>query len=335
MAPEQHTGDPSLLSEATDVYGLGGVLYFLLFGEPPHAGDRPLPPFEPAAPKPGDAAIGVVSVATSGVDRAECRVLLRVCRHALERRIEGRYATATDFADELSRIQSWQNATRRRRRGFAALIGLGLLFTAAAAFPSLVSEPPQGTASPLRLSVRLHAGLRYIPWPNCGPLHSGDRIEAAIETPLPTATGLYVATAHRHVFPCLPLAGVTDDRVLFPDDQQGWQVDVMSPWSLVIAGLGRDGRRPREADLMEALRTVELRIPFDCNALELCDPLSNPELHRQAEIDLAASVDREGVAAVRRLLEVLDVAFEQYHVLTLEAAPPESVPGRAITSAVP
>ncbi len=38
MAPEQARGDGSKISVATDVYGLGGVLYHLLVGKPPYVG---------------------------------------------------------------------------------------------------------------------------------------------------------------------------------------------------------------------------------------------------------------------------------------------------------
>jgi eukaryotic-like serine/threonine-protein kinase len=57
MSPEQSLGDPSNFTERTDVYGLGGVLFFLLTGEAPNRIQRPqdLEPYFRHSPVPSPA----------------------------------------------------------------------------------------------------------------------------------------------------------------------------------------------------------------------------------------------------------------------------------------
>ena len=54
MSPEQWAGDPGTLTERTDVYGLGGVLFFLLTGQAPNQIQRPtdLDPYFRHSPVP-------------------------------------------------------------------------------------------------------------------------------------------------------------------------------------------------------------------------------------------------------------------------------------------
>ena len=42
MSPEQANGDATRIGPWTDVFGLGGVLYYLLTGRPVYQGDRDL-----------------------------------------------------------------------------------------------------------------------------------------------------------------------------------------------------------------------------------------------------------------------------------------------------
>jgi serine/threonine-protein kinase len=96
MAPEQASGHRLAMTTATDVYGLGTILYALLTGRAPFQGDdlfhildrvRTEPPTRPGRDNP----------------RLE-RDLELICLKALEKEPARRYASAAAFADELDRF---------------------------------------------------------------------------------------------------------------------------------------------------------------------------------------------------------------------------------------
>ncbi len=97
LSPEQAWGRTRELGPPTDVYGLGGILYWLLAGRPPFRG-----------PTLGDV-LDAVQTAPLQPPSAYRRVpadLDWVCRKALERRPGARYATAEELADDLERVRS-------------------------------------------------------------------------------------------------------------------------------------------------------------------------------------------------------------------------------------
>lgn len=118
MAPEMATGDGKLLSEATDVYLMGGMLYELLAGVQPHHAPDPVsalllaskghvPDFPPEAP----------------------RVLVEICRKALSPDPEDRHRSAAEFRTDLMRYMRQRSARRsladaqRATSALAELVG--------------------------------------------------------------------------------------------------------------------------------------------------------------------------------------------------------------------
>src|SRR5947199_171577 len=97
MPPEQARGQLKAMGPASDVYGLGAVLYCLLTGRPPFQAADPLETMrqvcdeEPVPPRQ----------LNPGVPHD----LATVCLKALQKEAARRYASAADLAEDLGRFE--------------------------------------------------------------------------------------------------------------------------------------------------------------------------------------------------------------------------------------
>jgi tRNA A-37 threonylcarbamoyl transferase component Bud32 len=139
MAPEQASGRVKNLTVATDVYGLGAVLYAALVGRPPfsgHTGLETLRLVTDQTPRPVRAERAAVS-----------RDLETICLKCLEKDPQARYASAEAVADDLDRFLRREPIRARPIGQFGRLVRWCRRRPAVASLKTIMTlgfDPPSG-----------------------------------------------------------------------------------------------------------------------------------------------------------------------------------------------
>jgi serine/threonine protein kinase len=168
MSPEQAQGRADRISPRTDVFGLGGLLYHLLTGQPLYRGLSRLSMLRQA--------LKAEYLPVRQVNRRVPRALERICHNALTHDPERRYRTAIDLERAL------RGFLARRRIAAAGLIGLAVLaawlLTPRSQPRSSEPEPAvisPTTAAPLKIVKFESEHLRGDPSQSFGPLGLSSR----------------------------------------------------------------------------------------------------------------------------------------------------------------
>lgn len=118
LAPEMVRGEMTALGPATDVYLLGGILYEILTGRPPHDGTTVMETLRQAAK--GEVAPPEEVSASPGVTPALSRVVMK----ALAARMADRYASVPEFQQALREVLANSESLAISRRAAALLAGI-------------------------------------------------------------------------------------------------------------------------------------------------------------------------------------------------------------------
>ena len=175
MAPEQARGETAAVGPRSDLFGLGGVLYFLLTGQAPFTADNAAAAEERARRCDFDR----TALRRAGVPRR----LEAICLKAMAERPEDRYGRAEEFAEELERFVRRPHVIRRVLLAAAAILLVGAVGLWFATRPAATPVLPAAPNAP-ELLIQVARGDAYLDLRSALPLKTEtDRVQIVAKVP--------------------------------------------------------------------------------------------------------------------------------------------------------
>jgi eukaryotic-like serine/threonine-protein kinase len=223
MAPEQARGEVTAIGPRSDVFALGGVLFFLLTGQAPFAASDPAAAVDRAARCDFDrAALHQASVP---------RRLEKICLRAMAAQPADRYADAEELAEDLERYVRRPRLLARLGLAVAAaslmiLLGIWLMYR-----PWSAPAVPQGQEV-TELRVQIERAGEYFDLQTALPLNAAtDKLQVMAKVP-PKLRAVMLYLDPRGKVRRLPAEQSSADtflRLVFPGDGKQVPLEVDAP----------------------------------------------------------------------------------------------------------
>lgn len=220
MAPEQLSNHAEKITPATDLYGLGGVLFFLLTGKNPRKDTaNPVQAWQQAEQ-------GHIDWPALAEMKVPSR-LVAICKKALDPDPARRYGRAEDLAADLDNYLDKPRVWRRRLGWMAAAVIFvaamcGAYFAAKSIFGSGQNPIPVVSQDKAHIDLRIVRDGKDLVLKNAVPLKEGDKLAVSGHVPTDMKVALFAFTLtdpNLHLQELAPLKlsqGIFEIPKLFP-----------------------------------------------------------------------------------------------------------------------